>query len=188
MWTYTAKHKAAQEAQDACARIVVLAEKKIGQEIIAAQQRGELARPGDQDRARDNVPDGNVIPATFDDIGITRRQAFEFRQMAALSDEDIVEVMAEAKDRGSPVRKADFKRKVEAKRPAPNSLPPRPEHLITLSLLLKNLGNVVPQFMDHREAISLASRHGIEFDPEQVRSLVEFLASLLAGLEADRPA
>ena len=186
MWTYTAKHKAAQEAQDACARIVVLAEKKIGQEIIAAQQRGELAT---QQRKPSTVPFGNgANPATHDDIGITRRQAFEFRQMAALSDEDIVEVMAEAKDRGSPVRKADFKRKVEAKRPAPNSLPPRPEHLITLSLLLKNLGNVVPQFMDHREAISLASRHGIVFDAEKLREILEFLAPLLAGLEADRAA
>ena len=83
MWTYTAKHKAAQEAQDACARIVVLAEKKIGQEIIAAQQRGELAT---QESGRPiSVPVGNTSAATFDDIGITRRQAFEFRQMAALS-------------------------------------------------------------------------------------------------------
>ena len=93
---YLAKHKAAQEAQDACARIVVLAEKKIGQEIIAAQQRGELAT---QQRKPSTVPFGNgANPATHDDIGITRRQAFEFRQMAALSDEDIVEV----EERGSP--------------------------------------------------------------------------------------
>ena len=87
----------------------MLAEKKIGQEIIAAQQRGELARPGDQDRARDNVPDGNVIPATFDDIGITRRQAFEFRQMAALSDDDIVEVME------APMTQADLRRLTSAR-------------------------------------------------------------------------
>ena len=100
-----AKHKAAQEAQNACARIVVLAEKKIGQEIIAAQQRGELATDG---RPK-TVPSGNGFPATHDDIGIIRRQAFEFRQMAALSDDDIVEVME------APMTQADLRRLTSAR-------------------------------------------------------------------------
>ena len=114
-------------------------------------------------------------------------QAQRYREMANLSDDDIEEVSRAAKSSGKPAAKADFRRRAAAKRePYAPVVPPKPSHLTQMALWLRNGAGIVPQFLDHREALSLASRHGIEFDPEQVRLVVEFLASLLAGLEADR--
>jgi hypothetical protein len=186
---YARKHKMAQEAQDAVTKIVVLAERRIGQELIAAQQRGELASRSDGYRFMERVAEDNSLPATLPDVGIDRVSAYRFKQMADLDDEEIEQVAAEARERGKPVAKADFKRKAAAKRQQPTPVvPPRPDHLNHFSLWLRNGARLVEQFADHREAMSLANRFGVFIDPEQVREIVEFLAALSAGLEADRAA
>jgi hypothetical protein len=114
---YTAKDKMVQEARDACTRIVVLAERRIGQELIAAQKRGELARIQDGPAYRDHVvPDDATRPATLADIGLNRDQAWAFRQMAELDESDVEEVVAEARERGKPAKKRDFHRKAAEKR------------------------------------------------------------------------
>lgn len=183
---YAAKHKMAQEVQDTCTKIVVLAERKIGQELIEAQKRGELAR---RDHHPGSVPSGDTAPLTHEEIGITRKQAHGFRQMAEVSDDDVDEAMADAKQRGRPVTKADFKRKAASKRnKKPPVIPPKPDHLNALSLWLRNGPGIIRQFADHREAMSLAARFGVALDPDVVRECVEFLAALCAGLEADRAA
>ncbi len=182
---YAQKLGLAQEAQDTCRRIVVMAERKIGQELIEAQRRGELRSDAGRPKI---VPDQNDYASTHEEIGITRKQAHEFRQMAELSDDDIDETMAEAKQRGRPVTKADFKRKVSTRREKPPVIPPRPDHLNQLSLWLRNGPGIIRQFADHREAMSLAARFGVLLDPEVVRECTEFLAALCAGLEADRAA
>lgn len=190
---YARKHKMAQEAQDAVTKIVVLAERRIGQELIAAQQRGELARPdgSTHHRPKEGLAEAKPFPATLSEIGITYRQAHDFRHMADLDDEDVETVVEVARERGKPASKADFKRKAQEKRqrnqPAP-VIPPRPDHLNHFSLWLRNGARLVEQFADHREAMSLASRFGVFIDPEHVREIVEFLAALSAGLEADRAA
>ena len=93
---YAQKLSLAQEAQDTCRRIVVMAERKIGQELIEAQKRGELAAHGG-DRKSIKISAAEVDqPATYEDFGITYQQAHEFKQMASLSDQDIEETMAEA--------------------------------------------------------------------------------------------
>src|SRR4051812_39758608 len=46
MRTYAAKHRFAQAARDETTKLVVLVEQRIGHELIAAQQRGELALQG----------------------------------------------------------------------------------------------------------------------------------------------
>lgn len=182
---YAQKMGYAQEAQDTCRRIVVLAERKIGQELIEAQKRGELRSDAGRPKI---VPDENDYSNTHEEIGITRKQALEFRQMAELSDGDIEETMAEAKQRGRPVTKADFKRKAASRREKPPVIPPKPDHLNRLSLWLRNGPEVIRQFADHREAMSLAARFGVSLDPSVVRECAEFLAALCAGLEADRAA
>ena len=48
---YAAKLRMAQEAQDACTKIVVLAKRRIGQELIEARQRGEVAKQGQHNDA-----------------------------------------------------------------------------------------------------------------------------------------
>lgn len=188
---YAAKHKLAQEAQDACTKIVVMAERRIGQELIAAQQRGELARAdgSTHHRRAEGLQDAKPFVPTLADIGVSYRQAHEFRQAATLTDDDIEGVADDAKQRGKPATKADFRRKSEQKRrPAPSAIPPVPPHLSQLAVWIRTGAHCLPNFLDHREAMSLANRHGVDFDAGQVRMIVEFLASLLAGLEADRAA
>lgn len=185
---YAAKHKMAQEAQDACTKIVVLAERRIGQELIEAQKRGELAT---RERHPSNmqVSGGNLPPATLDEIGINKMQAKRFRELSDLDDADVEEVAAEARERGKPVAKADFKRKAAAKRQQPvAAIPPTPPHVSQFSLWLRNGQQLVGQFMDHRECMSLCGRYGVALDPDRIQSIMEFLAALSAGLEADRAA
>jgi len=181
---YAQKIGFAQEAQDTCAKIVVLAERRIGQELIEAQKRGELAR---RDHHPGSVPSGDTAPATHEEIGISRRRAHEFRQMAELSDADIEETMSEAKQRGRSVTNADFKRKA-ARREKPPVIPPRPDHLNQLSLWLRNGPGIIRQFANYREALSLASRFSVHVDPNVVREISEFMAELDAALNADRAA
>lgn len=187
---YVKKLGLAQEAQDAVTKIVVLAERRIGQELIAAQQRGELASHKHGHLYRDDLPadrEGDR-PPTLKEIGLSPKSVHELRRMADLDETEIEEVVEAAKTRGSPVTKADFKRKAQAKRQQPTAIPPRPDHLNHFSLWLRNGARLVEQFADHREAMSLANRFGVHIDPEQVREIVEFLAALSAGLEADRAA
>jgi len=184
---YAAKHKMAQEAQDACTKIVVLAERRIGQELIEAQKRGELARQSDGARIRDHVAAGNeVLPPTLEDIGLKRFEAHRFRQMAELDDTDVEEVVAEARERGKPVAEADFKRKAAAKRQATPTVEHPPEHVAYFSLWLRNGTRAIQQFADHRECMSLCGRYRVAIDAEEVGAIVGFLAALSAGLEADR--
>lgn len=188
---YAQKHKMAQEAQDACTKIVVLAERRIGQELIEAQKRGELASHKDGHRFRSDLPsDGEGDrPPSLREIGILPKSAWRMRRMAELDDSDIEEVIEEARERGTPVAKNEFTRRAKAKRqqPAP-VVPPRPPHLTQFSLWLRTGDQLLPQFSDHRECLSLANRFGVAIDPEQVRDIVEFLAALCAAMEADRAA
>ncbi len=73
--------KQAMEAK----RLAAAGEPAIRAEVQAAEERGELAKVGDQDRVRDNVPGGNIIPATLSEIGLTGRQAMEAKRLAAAS-------------------------------------------------------------------------------------------------------
>ena len=89
---YAAKHKMAREAQDACTRIVVMAERRIGRASA---------------------------PIRLSDIGLTKKEAMKYSHMADLDDSDVEEVAVEARERGKPATKADFKRKVAEKRRQP---------------------------------------------------------------------
>ncbi len=61
------------ELRNDCTKISGLARARVGKELKAAKERGEVARAGQYERT--NVPSGNVSPATHAEIGITRKQA-----------------------------------------------------------------------------------------------------------------
>jgi hypothetical protein len=58
--------------------IQATAQCRLADEYDAAQERGEIAKQGQQDRARDNVRNGNIIQTTAE-IGLTRKQVHEAR-------------------------------------------------------------------------------------------------------------
>jgi len=60
---------------------LLLAEARIGAELVAAQERGEVAQPGGDQRSI-NVRASDNGPATLPDIGIPRQRAAEYRALA----------------------------------------------------------------------------------------------------------
>jgi hypothetical protein len=100
---YTRKIKAALEAQNATNLVVALAEARIGAELKAAQERGEVAERGD----RANVRSADISPkATLPDLGIPRQRASEMKKLAELGAENIREVVAEATAADVPVSRS----------------------------------------------------------------------------------
>jgi phage N-6-adenine-methyltransferase len=93
---YTRKIKAALEAQNTTQKIVLLAEARIGAELKAAQERGEVARPGDNPNTRTS---GNQ-PTTLSDLGITSQRASEMRRLADVGPAAIEEAAQAANDAG----------------------------------------------------------------------------------------
>lgn len=72
---------AAHRAQADALMIESEAKRRLADEYDAAQERGEIAKRGQQDRARDNVPDGNIIPVKTADTGLTNKQVHEARKI-----------------------------------------------------------------------------------------------------------
>jgi ParB family chromosome partitioning protein len=79
---------------------VLLAEARIGAELKAAQERGEVARRGEQDRFRDNARTSGIIPATLSDLGITTQRASEMRRLADVGPAAIEEAAQAANEAG----------------------------------------------------------------------------------------
>ncbi len=75
----TGVDRRAVEAQAMTQLVVLLAEARIGAELQAAQERGEVARHGG-DRSKFQSPE--VALPTSSDIGIPVRRAAEFKKLA----------------------------------------------------------------------------------------------------------
>ena len=69
---------AAHRAQADAVEIEAQAKRRLADEYDAAQARGEVAT---QSRHGGSVPAGNTAPATVADLGLTRKQVHEARQL-----------------------------------------------------------------------------------------------------------
>lgn len=69
---------AAHRAQADALVIEAEAKRRLADEYDAAQERGEVATPGGD---RSKIPDENFAPATAEDLGLTRKQVHEARQI-----------------------------------------------------------------------------------------------------------
>lgn len=76
--TYARKLKAAVHAENQCKLVVWLAEERIGRELRAAQDRGEVAERG----ANQHVRASDTQPATLPEIGIPRQRAADMKALA----------------------------------------------------------------------------------------------------------
>lgn len=88
---------AAQEAVDAAVEIKLRAERRMGQELQAGQERGEIAT---QERKPSTVPDGNGAPATHADLGLTRKEAAGYKTLAKPTAEQFESVIESARGTG----------------------------------------------------------------------------------------
>lgn len=114
--TYARKLKAAMAAQNQCSLVVLLAEARIGRELQAAQERGELQRPGG-DRKSINVRDADNDP-TLDDIGITRQRAAEYKALGRKTDEVIRQATAVATATEKRITRSDLLDRAKKAAPA----------------------------------------------------------------------
>jgi len=105
---YARKIKAAIEAQNATQTVVLLAEARIGAELKAAQERGELARAdgGVNQHRREGVRASDTLPTTLDALGIPRQRASEMRQLADIGEVGIREAARVANDAGEPLTRS----------------------------------------------------------------------------------
>jgi hypothetical protein len=126
MAAYARKLRAAMQAQNAAEKVVLLAEQRIGAELKAAQERGEVATRADGTAIRDHVPDGNkVAPATLPDLGLTRKRAAEAKALAALGENAITEATEEATKTGKRLSKRELLRRARAAKQPPTTAAPR---------------------------------------------------------------
>lgn len=178
---------AANEAHADCLRIITRAEIRMAREIDAAQERGDVATPGQ----RANVRASDI--SEMADLGVDRRRVAEWRDLAEAGDEAVDEAIEtatrSAKESGRTVTKNSVRSALRAKRAVGiPEIANRPDHLVSLSLWLRNGPGIIRQFADYREALSLASRFSVHIDASVVREIAEFMAELDAALSADRAA
>lgn len=102
---YARKIKAAIEAQNATQTVVLLAEARIGAELKAAQERGELARHGG-DRKSIKPRTSGLDGATLDSLGIPSQRASEMRQLADIGEVGIREAARVANGAGEPLTRS----------------------------------------------------------------------------------
>ncbi len=96
---YARKLRASHEAQTACAQVTLLAEARIGSELRAAQERGEVTAHG-ANQHNEDVRGSDILPATFLEIGIPSQRAAEYRALAVAGTDAIREEVATATKEG----------------------------------------------------------------------------------------
>jgi phage N-6-adenine-methyltransferase len=106
---YARKIKAAIEAQNATQTVVLLAEARIGAELKAAQERGELAGRGNpygNNQHGGNARAAGISSSTLDSLGIPSQRASEMRQLADIGEVGIREAARVANDAGEPLTRS----------------------------------------------------------------------------------
>lgn len=167
---YTRKMKAALHAQNECHLVVMLAEARIGHELKAAQERGEVAAKG----ANQHVRDPDTLPATLPEIGIPRQRAAEFRKMAEAGPERIREEVKAATEEG---RKPSRTRVIEPRpRYEPDYLKSNPAHTQFI-LWLRTGADMAARIADadqfRRDLIAAGER----IPPAQIEAVLNLLSS-----------
>jgi hypothetical protein len=107
------QRKLGTQAQNRCIEIIALTEKKIGEELVRGQEEGFLLKPNEQDRrwpdhGADRHRDKERV--TIAELGLTKQQNRDFKDMTAVPDEIIHQVVEAANAEGKVVTKASMKR------------------------------------------------------------------------------
>jgi hypothetical protein len=172
---YTRKMKAALEAQNQCQLVVLLAEARIGAELKAAQQRGEVAT---QEAGRPvSVRASDTSPATLPDLGIPRQRASEMKKLAEAGPERIQHEVQRATAEG---RKPSRQRLIAAI-PAIAARPPECSQFV---LWLRSGAGLIPHLGGADSFRALMEQHAMEIRQDQLGIVLPFLAALEHGEEA----
>jgi hypothetical protein len=168
---YTRKMKAAVEAQNQCQLVVLLAEARIGAELKAAQERGEVARAGDNLRAGPEVPRENFGKATLPEIGISRKQAMNAKRLATAGEARIRDEVATATREG----RRPARQNILAAIP---SIAERPPECTQFTLWLRNGASLLPKLGDPALLPARLAQHNLPLPLPEARAMLAFLAAL----------
>lgn len=171
---YTRKMKAAVEAQNRCELVVLLAEARIGAELKAAQERGEVA-------ARGNPPAGNqhqrdvrspdIAPPTLSEIGIPRQRAAEMKKLAEAGETRIRDEVARASDE----RRRPSRRNILGAIPV---IAERPPELSQFCLWLRSGADLVRRLGGPEAFLAAMAEHRLAVDGVQLRTVAKFLSKI----------
>lgn len=164
---YTRKMKAAVEAQNRCELVVLLAEARIGAELKAAQERGEVERAGG-DRRSTNVRGSDNGPAKLPEIGIPRQRAAEMKKLAEAGEERIRDEVARASDE----RRRPSRRNILGAIP---TIAERPPELSQFCLWLRSGADLVRRLGGPKAFLVAMAEHRLAVDRTQLRAVAEFL-------------
>lgn len=103
--------QAANETHADCLRMIVRAEVRMADEVDRGQQAGEIAKKG---RPK-NVEDGDIIPATLDQLGVKRDQLDDWRTVRDAGMPVIEKAIEQALGDGRAPTKADIQRAIAGK-------------------------------------------------------------------------
>lgn len=109
---YARLTKAANETHADCLRMIVRAEVRMADEIDAGQERGEVAKPNQPVSQYVQTAD---IPATLDELGVTRQRLAEWRDVRDAGERVIEQAINSALAEGRAPTKSDVRRAVEGK-------------------------------------------------------------------------
>lgn len=169
---YTRKMKAAVEAQNHCQLVVLLAEARIGAELKAAQERGEVAqRGGDRGNQHTGGKVRNSDNATLSDIGIPRQRAAEMKKLAEAGEDAIREEVKRATD--------------ECRRPSREKIIfgtpaylQQPAEMVQFALWLRTGAGLVAKLGAPEDFAAAMHSVGMTIPATQVDAVVEFLSNI----------
>jgi hypothetical protein len=204
---YAAKHRAAVEAQNECALLVVLSERKIGEKIEEARANGDLLKRHETRQWVDPEKRG-ITPATLAEIGVRTDQSHDYARLKDTPVEALREVVDEANARGEQVKKVDFRRKAResatkggaknVRQPTKKSDPTkprvdylgRPDWLNNFSLWVQSGHSSLAKWGDAVEMARTAIRCNVPINTAHADQLIKFLTAVRDATveEADRAA
>ncbi len=85
------------ETRAECLRFLKLAEIRLANEIDSAQARGEIKKRG---KPNGNLRSSEVLPATYDELGISYQRVAEWRMLRDAGEEIVDAVIQAALDEG----------------------------------------------------------------------------------------
>jgi hypothetical protein len=166
---YTRKMKAAVEAQNHCQLVVLLAEARIGAELKAAQERGEIERRGGDRKT--NVRTSDNDPATLSDIGIPRQRAAEMKKLAEAGEDAIREEVKRANDEG----RRPSREKIIFGTPAYLQ---QPAEMVQFALWLRTGAGLVARLGAPEDFAAAMHSVGMTIPAVQVEAVVDFLSNI----------
>ncbi len=187
---YTRKLDASTEAQIACTRVTLLAKAKIGSELQAAQERGEIAT---QQVGRPiSVRASDTYSATLSEIGIPRQRAAEYKALAEAGEAAIREEVIEAKAEGRHpsqkriIDRAKASKKPRIRKPLIAAIPVignRPPVLNDFILWLRSGATVLSKLENAPSLVALCREHAVGIPPAEVAAVAAFMIDLQGEIE-----